>query len=205
MRCLMRNYIRKNYSKNILINRRIYIVIWQWFYIYMENMTLESGRHYFLKLVANSWIHKLVSWSLIAFIGIISPTEYIIFHVLIWLWFVSMVVWTINGIINYGFNMRKFCMWWAKIIIYGVLIYFAKSLEIVTHMNIWIDIFSGFMIFELMLSIFKHCSELWIPMPIKLVNFVKKQEAEFERKYMNSWSEKQKEEQNIATEPEQTS
>ena len=83
-------------------------------------------------------------------------------------------------------------MGWAKIMVYGVLIYFAKALEIVTHLEIWMDVFSGFMIFELMLSIFKHCAELGIPMPTKLINFVKKQEKDFESKYLDTGKEKAK-------------
>jgi len=74
--------------------------------------------------------------------------------------------------------------------VYGVLIYFAKALEIVTHLEIWMDVFSGFMIFELMLSIFKHCAELGIPMPVKLIDFVKNQEKEFEEKYLDTGKEK---------------
>lgn len=82
--------------------------------------------------------------------------------------------------------MRKFCMWWAKIITYVILLYFAQSLEIITHVNIWVEVFTWFMIFELLLSILKHCAELGIPMPVKLIAFVKKQEKEFEEKFISN-------------------
>lgn len=149
-------------------------------------MTLNNWRHYLLKLIANSTRYKFISASIVSFIGIINPDEYIIFHILMRLWVASMIFWTWNWVIKNGFSMRKFCMWWAKIVTYWVLIYFAKALELVTHLWVRIDVFTWFMIFELLLSIFKHCAELGIPVPTKLMNFVKKQEQNFEEKFMNT-------------------
>jgi len=154
-------------------------------------MTLESGRHYFVKLIANWTFYKFVSWSLLAFIWIIAPTDYIIFHMLLRLWVISMVFGTINWSLHHWFNIRKFCIGGAKIIVYWLLIYFAKSLDMVTHLDcIWTNIFAWFMIFELLLSVFKHCWELWLPIPKKLIDFVLKQEKTFEEKFNNWWSEK---------------
>lgn len=79
--------------------------------------------------------------------------------------------------------MRKFLMWGVKIITYGMLIYFAKALWMVTHIDIWVDVFAWFMIFELLLSVLKHCAELGLPMPSKLIKFVIRQEREFEKKF----------------------
>ena len=80
-------------------------------------------------------------------------------------------------------------MWWVKIITYWVLIYFAKSLSIITHLEVWVEVFTTFMIFELLLSIVKHCSELWIPMPRNVIKFIIKQEQDFEKKYL-WWNKK---------------
>ena len=152
-------------------------------------MNWDTSRYYLQKLVLNSPVHKLIAGSCLAFLSIIQPGEYIIFSMLFWLWIFSMIFWTINGSIKNWFNMRKFLMWGVKIITYGMLIYFAKALWIVTHIDIWVDVFAWFMIFELLLSVLKHCAELGLPMPWQLIRFVMKQEKDFEEKFMG-WDER---------------
>lgn len=151
-------------------------------------MRIKEARYYTIKLITNSWLHKTLSASLLLFINIIEPHESIVFAILFWLWLFSMIFWTINWTIQNWFNIKKFLMWWVKIITYWVLIYFAKSLSVITHIEVWVEVFTTFMIFELLLSIIKHCSELWIPMPNNIIKFITKQERDFEEKYL--WGQK---------------
>lgn len=147
-------------------------------------MRIKEAWYYTIKLITNSWLHKTLSTSLLMFLWIIWPNETVIFAILFWLWLFSMIFWTINWTLQNWFNIRKFLMWWVKIITYWVLIYFAKSLSVVTHVEIWVEVFTTFMIFELLLSIIKHCSELGIPMPSNIIKFITKQEQDFEDKYL---------------------
>lgn len=149
----------------------------------------QEAIYYVKKLIANSTLHKFLSVSRLAFIGILGTADMVYFHILFWLRVFSMVFWTINWSIQHGFNIKKFMLWWIKIITYWLLILFAKSLCVVTHLNFWIDVFVAFMIFELLFSIFKHTAEMGLPMPKWLVEFIKKQESDFEERFLN-WQKK---------------
>lgn len=148
-------------------------------------MKMENARYYAQKLVVNSRFGKAICASFVAFFWIITEDHVIVFDILLRLRVFSMIFWTANWIIKYGFNMRKFLLWGVKIITYGMMIYFAQSLDIITSVDIRVEIFSTFMIYELLLSIIKHCSEIWIPMPNKLVDFIFRQEKAFEDKFLN--------------------
>lgn len=147
-------------------------------------MSLKEAWYYTLKLVVNSWRAKVLLSSLMAFLSIIEPDDYIIFQILFRLRVLSMVFWTINWSIQNGFNMKKFLFGGVKIITYGVLLYFAQSVNLITHRDIWLEVFAGFMIFELLISVIKHCGELGIPMPSGIIKFILKQEKDFEDKYL---------------------
>ena len=151
-------------------------------------MTLDNCIYYMQKLIFNSSIYKFLAASFVAFIWVMTPDHYIIFDMLLWLWILSMIFWAINWAIKHWFNLRKFLEWFAKIMTYWVLIYFAACLERVTWLWIWVYWFSWAMIFELLLSVMKHASELNIPMPKLLINFIRRQEKDFEDRFM--WGNK---------------
>lgn len=151
-------------------------------------MNLDNWLYYLKKLFLNSPIYKAISASFVIFVSICTPEQYILVHMLIRLWVLSMFFGIINWTIKNGFNYRKMLEWFVKLITYGVLLYFALSLDLVMNINIWSLWFTGAMIFELLLSVMKHASELWIPMPTMLIRFVSKQEKEFEDKFL--WGKK---------------
>lgn len=156
-------------------------------------MTIGDWRYYIHKMIFNSWVSKTICASFVAFFSIQWWESLEAMQVIFVLRVRSMIFGTINGTIKHNFNIRKFVSWWSKIIAYFIVLYCAYNIDKI--MTVWrlewikrYSLFVGFMAFDLILSIMKHSTELGIPMPTRIVEFIKKQETIYYEKHMK-WKE----------------
>lgn len=151
-------------------------------------MDFRESFYYVVKLFTNSRVYKtaisfiFTAWATV--LWIMKTDEKTLIILLLMVWMFSMIFGTINWSIKNWFNIKKFLMWWWRFLTYMTLLYIVKSLEIWMHVGFLMEVAFSFMIFEMLLSIIKHAWEIWLPVPSWLYKFVKKQEQEFQDKFI---------------------
>jgi hypothetical protein len=134
----------------------------------------------------NSRWHKAILWACFAVFAELTCCDRVLTLQLIFMGrLVTMIIWTLAGIIKEGFTFKKFFLGAVKLVWYYILLFLWVALDHAFETSFAFNFFYATIVLDMIHSFLKHAPILWIWISPKIYEFIRKSESRVNNFFLN--------------------